>query len=367
MRILHVASGDLWGGAEAMLLELALAQRAAGVDASVVLLNDGLLAERLRHGQVPVAVLPETELGPLALADRLRAECLSFGPEVLHTHRIKENILGAVAARRARVPLCVRTAHGDSEHALRWYQVRKQLARLAERLVVYGLQDGTAAVSAELASKLSARRMSGDVRVVENGIDPARVRSSAASASPEGRPPGDALRVAFVGRLVPVKRADLFIDACAALSGRIDRAVHAWIIGDGPLRSALEARSREHATLQCTFFGFVDAPATLLAQVDALAITSDHEGLPIALLEAIALGIPVVSRAVGGIPTVLERTRLGRLVTSDQPGEIANALAEIQTTGRNHGAEEGRDEFPDDCTADSMARRYRDFYREVAR
>lgn len=367
MRILHVASGDLWGGAEAMLLELALAQRAGGDDARAVLLNDGLLAERLRQGQVPVSVLPEADLGPLALADRLHAECLSFRPDVVHTHRIKENILGAVAARRARVPLCVRTAHGDSEHALRWHQVRKQMARLAERLVVYGLQDGTAAVSDELAWKLRARRMAGDVRVVENGIDPARVRHSAAQASSEGRPPGDELRVAFVGRLVHVKRADLFIDACATLSGRIDRAVHAWIIGDGPLRSALEARSREHATLRCTFFGFVDAPATLLAQVDALAITSDHEGLPIALLEAIALGIPVVSRAVGGIPTVLERTRLGRLVTSDQPGAIATALAEQLATSRTDRLDEGRDAFPGDYTADSMARRYREFYREVAR
>src|ERR1700674_592617 len=90
LHILHVASGDLWAGAEAMLQTLAEAQhRLCGVRVTAVLLNDGQLADELRRSGAEVIILPERTLNPLQLLARLIRVIRRVKPDVVHTHRFK--------------------------------------------------------------------------------------------------------------------------------------------------------------------------------------------------------------------------------------------------------------------------------------
>lgn len=366
MKILHVASGDLWGGAEAMLLELARAQAALGETVHVVLLNDGLLAQRLMADHVPVQIFPESTIGPAGLFIRLQERCRCLQPDVVHTHRTKENVLGAVAARSSGVPVCVRTGHGDAEHSLSWFQLRKQAARWMDRLCAVSLQDATVAVSEELACKLRSRRMHGRIEVVPNGVDPEGIRRAAATGAVPLPAESESIRVCIVGRLVPVKRVDLFLAACALLAKSSRRRVHACILGDGPLRAELESLTDDVPNLEVTFAGFVNNPAAWLRQMDLMAITSDHEGLPICLLEALAVGTPVVSRSVGGIPDVLGDPRMGRLVATDRADEFASAMAaQLQNVGTAADRVAG-ELFPSGVTAEAMARGYQAVYENAA-
>lgn len=335
---MHVASGDLWGGAESVVLELAIAQVRLGHSVHAVLFNDGLLADRLRSAGIRTTVIPESSNGPLALLRGVRRACLDVRPDVVHSHRMKETVIGAVAARSAAVPVCLRTVHGDNEHALGWHQWRKGFARIAERIASATLLDATVAVSAELGERLRRRRPAGRIEVIENGIDPDRVRREAEDHATPARAPAGAIRVGLVGRLVPVKRVDLFLDACGELARLWGTTLEAVVVGDGPLRQDLERQAAQLRIVGTTFSGFVDNPASWIRDFDLLAITSDHEGLPMCVLEAFALGVPVVARAVGGIPALLHDGRRGRLVDDGDATSFAAAMKSVLDSGRRSDA-----------------------------
>jgi glycosyltransferase involved in cell wall biosynthesis len=139
----------------------------------------------------------------------------------------------------------------------------------------------------------------------------------------------DAFVVAGVGRLVPIKGFDLLVDALPALAARVP-SVHALLIGDGEQRGALEARAAAlgvGARLHIT--GALDDVAAALVAADVLAAPSRNEGMGRVLVEAMALGLPVVGTRVGGIPDVIVDGECGRLVAADDAAALAAALADL--------------------------------------
>lgn len=327
MKIIHIASGDLWAGAEAQLYGLATTlARDPSLAVRVVLLNHGLLERRLRAAGVAVSVFDERRLGVLrigrALVRLLRAE----RADVVHTHRTKENVLGSVAARLAGVPCGVRTVHGAEEHPPRLWQARKRLYRALDRLSGVLLQDRVVAVSADLAARLGRRFPRRRLATVENGVDLDGLYA-AAGAPVELPYPGTLLRVAFVGRLVPVKRIDLLLLVARRLLARgVDARFH--VLGDGPLARDLEQGIAAAGLGERVLpLGFRDDVPAWLARMDALLVLSDHEGLPGNVLEALALGVPVIAHAVGGIPAALGEGRFGTLVPDQDPERYAQTLA----------------------------------------
>src|SRR6185437_9942163 len=143
LRILHVASGDLWAGAEAqacaLMSELALMPNTL---VAAALMNDGILAGRLRGAGVSVTIFDERRLSAARIFRGLRGLMLIWKPDVVHTHRAKENILGAVAAfTSGRIP-SIRTVHGANEQWPRGLVARARHRLLAslDRLCAVHLQ-----------------------------------------------------------------------------------------------------------------------------------------------------------------------------------------------------------------------------------
>ena len=338
LRALHVVSGDLWAGAEAQVCALLAAMHGRGdVVVAAAILNPGVLAERLREAGIEVFAFDESQQSALQLWRGLRRVMARWRPDVVHTHRQKENILGALAAWSLGIP-SVRTAHGAAEHAVPWWQLhrlhKRLLAALDDQLAVR-LQRRVVAVADELAGQLRAALPGAQVALVNNGIDVAAVRALAAPGL-AARPAAPPWRLAIVGRLVPVKRVDLFIAMADSLEQHHPGVYEFHVIGAGPLRARLEAAAGQGAAAgSIHFHGFCADVLPLMAGMHALLNTSDHEGLPMTALEALALDLHVIARAVGGLVPLLQGNSRARLIDSGDPAAFAMAVAEVlPATGR---------------------------------
>lgn len=368
LRVAHLASGDLWAGAEVQLYYLAKAlRRSPEIELLVVLLNHGVLEQRLRAAGVCVQVLDEQEISSLSIGHRLTGLLRRFRPDVVHTHRQKENVLGSIAARLVGAA-SVRTAHGAPEFDFPWWRVDKQLFRWLDWTAGRWLQQRIIAVSQPLAELLGRRFPATSIVVIENGIDPDELRASAAQSQSIPPSVSSRIRVGIVGRLVPVKRVDLFLRIARATLDAAPDAFEFEVIGDGPLDSELKALAAELGLGRfVSFRGFQANVPAYLSRLDALLITSDHEGLPMILLESMALKVPVISHAVGGIPAVLRHGELGTLLTGQEPCHYRDVLLELRQQPQQFRDMAKRAALVIDChySAQQNARRFVDLYLQL--
>lgn len=154
-RVLHIASGDLWAGAEAQLFTLAKALHCkTDVSVSVVLLNHGKLENQLRSIGINTTVLDKSRLNVLNIMRQIIHTIREQRPDIIHTHRTKENILGSFAAFFAgRVP-SLRTAHGATERCPSWWEIPKRLINALDWFCGRFMQQKVIAVSEDLSNIL---------------------------------------------------------------------------------------------------------------------------------------------------------------------------------------------------------------------
>jgi len=338
MHILHIASGDLWAGAEAMLYTLAeTLYNEANTQVSVVVLNPGKLEQELRNCGISVYIIDESHLNNFQILHRLNRVINDIKPDVIHTHRSKENILGSIAAwYNNRIP-SLRTLHGAPEHRPSLRQLPKRLILFLDWLLGRFYQRTIIAVSANLAKKLEHDFPITKIKVIENGVDIDSLTQGIAP-EPSKKPDTKNYRIGIAGRLTPVKRIDLFINSAVDLKQHHpDLPIHFHIYGDGPLFSSLQAQVRsQQADDYVHFEGHCENISQQLLTLDALLMTSDHEGLPMILLEAMCLQTPIIARAIGGIPHLLDQGTCGVLVDSHTPEAFARAIIKLINQPKHH-------------------------------
>jgi glycosyltransferase involved in cell wall biosynthesis len=163
----------------------------------------------------------------------------------------------------------------------------------------------------------------GKLRIVHCGVDPSQF---APAARQDG---GEPLAVLCVGRLVPVKGQAVLLDAVGRLAER-GVPVHATFVGDGPSRPDLERIARERG-LPVTFAGAVgqDEIRRHYGAADVFCLPSFAEGVPVVLMEAMAMTLPVVTTRIAGIPELVADEVGGLLVAPGDAGALADALARL--------------------------------------
>ena len=159
----------------------------------------------------------------------------------------------------------------------------------------------------------------------------------------------DDLVIGYVGRLVPIKDLPLLVQAFSLVTADDDR-VHLLIAGDGPARAELTALCRTLGiSARCHLIGWCDDLARLYTTCDLVALTSITEGTPVALIEAMAAGLPIVALRVGGVPDVIEDGVTGLLVSDRDPAVFARALRTLiaDSPARRKFAEQARERARD--------------------
>ena len=334
--MLHVVSGDLWAGAEVQAYQLLrAARREHGVVLRAVVLNPGILAERLGAEGVAVSVLDETRLGFGSLAREIRMLARAWQPNVVHTHRRKEHFLGAIAAHTCGAGL-VATIHGRNEFPHTGIDLRRRALRMAERLLLSRVYHRLVAVSDDLVTTLPGAEH--HKVVIPNGVDVAQVRdaSGSAAAALTGR---RSINLGFLGRLAPVKQVDRMLHMMQRLESFQPGRWALHIVGDGPLRGELGELTAALGLQQAvTFHGFLPNPLPLLAQMDLFLFASAHEGLPMTALEALALGVPIVSPPINSLERLIDEAAAGAVARSAHSEDLADAVLAMQLPPRVESA-----------------------------
>ena len=247
-------------------------------------------------------------------------------PRIVHTHTAKAGTLGRLAALVAGVPVRVHTFHG---HVFSGYfsPLKSRLIRAVERSLAR-VTTCIVALSASQREELVTRYRIAPrrkVRIVPLGMD---LSSFAPASSHPLRAgfrneiaAGDACVVVTVGRLAPIKNQAMLLDVAARLIA-VGRNCLFVIVGGGAEEARLKARAeRLGIANRVRFLGWRADLARIYAGADIVALTSDNEGTPVALIEALAAGRCVVATDVGGVRDVLDNGRLGELVAPrDVPG-----------------------------------------------
>ena len=329
---MHIASGDLWAGAEVQIFTLCRDLLAQGdYQLHVITLNEGELAERFRYLGVAVTVLAENSQNFIQLLWAMRRELANIQPDVIHTHGQKQNILGALANFSGARVRCLRTVHGAKEHHFNIRKPHTALQLLLEILCGRWLQYCLIAVSKELEAQLAHNYQKNKIVLIHNGIDVAASTKTISSTKSVIDRSKAKIHIGLAGRLTQVKRPDLYLQAAAKLIKlHHSDQIHFHVIGEGPLRAPMMSLVREQdIDNQVTFHGHVPGAIKAISELDILVLCSDHEGLPMTLLEAVIAQTAVVAHNVGGMREVLEHKKTAILVDQHNADAYAKAISTL--------------------------------------
>ncbi len=375
-RIVHVITRLELGGAQENTLYCVAHHDRSRYEVGLVAGRGGILdpeARAIADAEVDLVGWLRHPLHPLwdpvALL-RLAAALRRRAVDVVHTHSSKAGIVGRVAARLARVPAVVHTAHGWSFHdeqppplRLLYRTLERAAGAITDRVVVVAESDRAKGIAAGIARPER-------YRLVRSGIDAGAYRRGSVPREETRRSLGFAPEDFVVGTLACLKqqKAPLdFVEAARIARGR-DPRFRFFIAGDGPLREAVERRIRETSMRDSIrLLGWRRDVVDLLHAMDAFVLTSRFEGLPRAVLQAMAAGVPVVATAVDGTPDVVRDGETGLLVPPGRPEAAADRLLSVAADpdAARRRAERATAVLDEEFDLRAMVRRVEAIYAEV--
>ena len=371
MRLVKVISARDVFGPEKTVIEECRVLGASGWDCLLVNLWDDAdipLTAKVAAAGVPYLRLPSRWKFDWRAVRTLR-DLLRVGPgTVAHAHGFKADVYVLWAGRQARVPI-VSTVHGWTSENLKvrayeWLQER--LWRFYDRVICVS----------DSYRKIAARAGVPEERltVIRNGI---RAAYSLSDAGGEARTEArrrlalqeGEMAVAIIGRLSVEKGHGRFLEIAQRIRAQVPLARFV-IIGEGPERGVIEKAIQERGLADVVrLLGHRDDVRELYPGLDVLAITSDREGLPNVLLEAMLGRVPAVCMSVGGIPEVVRHEVDGLLVPPGDVGAFAAALSSLLTDPARRAAlgREARTRIEQDFLFDARMKKVAALYDDVAR
>ena len=327
-KVLHVIDSLDLGGAQTLLLEICKNSNRERFEVEVACMHGrGVFAAEFEKAGSRVHSLSPGKWPPLFIANFLKL-LKGLDPEILHFHLFGSNLiakpLAALAGKRALV------VHDHCNDAGRGNPMLLLADALTNRLAARVI-----AVSGSIREFLINREGIDSDRIVTlpNGIDARTfvatdVQKRMSARSSLGLPP-EAFVIGGMGRLVAQKNFSLFLDIAARVIPRHPSALFV-IAGTGPQEEELKAKAVALGIDQrVLFLGHVADRLSLYHAFDALLMTSDFEGTPMVLLEALACGLPVVASAVDGIAEVCTNNRDALLVPPGDGGGFAESLIRV--------------------------------------
>ena len=336
MRVVHVIARFNQGGTATWLNNLIVGQRSMG-DEVWLLAGQVDTSEKedmsfFSLGGIRVENLMRKISLPNDIKSffQIRRQLKDLKIDIVNTHTAKAGMIGRLAAWSlgANRPYIVHTYHG---HVLYGYfgklatlifiYIERGLAKVTDQIFVSGIR-----VRDELIE--SGIGKSHSYLVLRPGVElPVILEKNA--VRPKFGIPEDALVVGWLGRLTQIKRPDRFLEMVELVS-RNDKSIKFLVAGGGDLLETCQKTASEKS-LPVIFLGWRSDIENILSASDIVVLTSDNEGSPLTIIEAGQLGVPTLSRAVGGVPSLITHESTGFL-TGDDPESIADALSRISTS-----------------------------------
>ncbi len=349
----HVITKLDVGGAQTVVCELARHHIEAGHRVTVWSGFLGPSASRLQElGATVVScrdlIHPPNPRRDLAAVRFLERELSSSDASVVHTHSSKGGMVGRIAARRAGLP-SVYTAHGwpfrpgmPTGQRMLSFVGEWAVSRLRSEIVTVTENDLSAARRYRIGT-------SGHRHVIHNGTSgPPLLESNRSESGP--------VEMVFVGRLAQPKRVDLLLEAT-----RLVPTTRLTVVGDGPLLAQLK-QSCSDLGERVRWVGEA-VPAPFLAAADLFVFCSDHEGMPMSILEAMSYGLPFLGNDLAGLHEIARYGTFSRVVKKS-PEAIAEGIVEL-TRSRTELRKMGllaRQAWEQEFTSASMAKSYLSVY-----
>jgi glycosyltransferase involved in cell wall biosynthesis len=355
IRVCHVSVGLCTGGLERLLVDFARFHDRTRFEMQFVALrNLGRPAEEIRDLGCDVHGIGAEQFGLVGRLRELTRLLRQVRPDVVHTHNANPHLYGTLAARLAGVPVVVNTRHGQRFGQTAWDRRQfRWVSRLADRVIAVSEDAARLTVSDDGLPATKVAR-------VWNGIDTERF----AYRGPTPKP-----WAISVARLSPEKDFPTLLRSVPETVIRVPD-YRLRIVGDGPERPRLESLVRElHIENYVELLGERSDVPELLAQAGFFVTSSLTEGISLTLLEAMAVGLPIVATNVGGNPEIVQDGFTGRLVPAGDPAALAFAISQF-CLHRNRWPDmsrAGRRRVLDHFDVRRMLRNYEASYTELLR
>ncbi|MBV9744296.1 MAG: glycosyltransferase [Acidobacteriia bacterium] len=358
LRILQLVNSLDFGGAERMASSLSLQLEKLGHNVDMVCLRDfGRMTvplERFASAGIRVSKFGKGDgMNPSCLwklARFLKSERI----DVIHSHNPLVTHYAAAAALLAGTPLTVSTIHGISTLQLRTWEraLFSASCRLTDRIVLVCRE-----VQKEFCHRFPA--LAGRTTAIPNGIDLDELLSL------PRRAPSAEFVFGAAGRLVPVKDHQTLLVAFSRVHSQYPSS-RLEILGDGELRGQLEHLASSLGLSNAVrFHGWSNDIARFLSRIDTFVLSSLSEGLPMAVLEAMAAGLPIVSTAVGGVPEIIESAQCGWLAQPQNPEDLGQKMIHAITHSAEGQGRRARSAVQEQYSAARMAQNYATLFQSA--
>ena len=276
---------------------------------------------------------------------RLKYLIKRFKPDIVHTHAAKPGALGRMAAAAMKVPVIVHTFHGHVFHSYfnsvktnLFINTERYLARKSDAIIAISDQQRRELVN---DFKIAPENK---FRTVRLGLDLDKFRVNQAEKRYQFRQEfdlkDDDIAIGIIGRLVPIKNHQLFIDGINHVLKSSSKKIKAFIVGDGETRPDLEKQALDYQISFSTHMTEVDSSSLVFtswrsdidsinAGLDIVALTSFNEGTPVSLIEAQAANKAIVSTRVGGIQDVVVDGKTALLSDPDDTSSFCSNLLQL--------------------------------------
>jgi glycosyltransferase involved in cell wall biosynthesis len=327
MRILLLSTSMGMGGADQQILILAQSLRARGHDARILALAPlGAMGLEAQQAGIPTESLDlKRNLGIIPRFFRLVHIIRQWRPDIIHSHMGHANLIARAARTLAPVPALVSTIHSINDGGPLRIAAYRLTNSLVDRFTIISQVAAQHYISIGAVPKHR-------LQVIPNTVDIDRFRRRSAARQVIRRELGldDAFIWLAVGRFEVAKDYPTMIAAFARLATERQKS-HLVIAGEGSLRDLILTLIRERGLEQRVHFLGVrrDVPE-LLSSADGFVLSSAWEGMPVAVLEAAAVGLPVVATRVGGVPEVVEDGTTGYLVPPGDPASLTAAMIKME-------------------------------------
>jgi len=362
IKVCHIISGDLWAGAEVMACHLLQGLKAyPDLELFSIVLNRGRLSEEIERLGIPCYIMDETKLSFLQILLEIRRILKKKPANIIHSHRYKENILAYFASRAKKGIRLITTQHG-MPGAEGKRSIKDRLISRLNFFVLSSSFQNVVAVSKDIKNSFIDQFgfSENKVKVIHNGI----VITECVPKVGEK----NLFIIGSAGRFFPVKDYPLMVEVANEVLKKTNN-IRFELAGEGPEKEKIKELIHKYG-LEKSFLltMFLSDASSFYNKLDLYLNTSFHEGIPMSVLEAMVLGIPVVAPNVGGLSEIVTDRVEGYLIADRNPKDFANkclCLYENKSLRKQMGVA-AHQRVAKDFTIHRTAEQYYSLYQDVA-